>query len=102
MIYMCILVSIDNMNVRQENKRLKCPPRAKLTQKPLEIQEPSYQIGKKQTENHVFTNFGHDKIIFIKSFLDEYSYNTPYLQHCTDKKNSLKTFFTYEILQCSP
>jgi hypothetical protein len=37
-------------------------------------------------ENYVYTDFGHDKIIFLKSFLDEYSYNTPYLQHCTDKK----------------
>ncbi len=44
-------------------------------------------------ENYVYTDFRHDKIIFLKSFIDEYSYNTPYLQHCTDKKNSLKTFF---------
>jgi hypothetical protein len=51
MIYMYIVVSIDNMNVQQENKRLKCPPRAKPTQKPLENQEPSYQIGKKTSEN---------------------------------------------------
>ena len=33
---MYIVVSIDNMNVQQENKRLKCPPRAKPTQKTLE------------------------------------------------------------------
>jgi hypothetical protein len=38
------------------------------------------------------TSFGHDKIIFLKSFFDENSYNTPYLQHCTDKKNSLNFF----------
>jgi len=35
MIYMCIVVSIDNMNVQQK-KRLKCHPRVKPTQKPLE------------------------------------------------------------------
>ena len=51
MIYMCIVVSIDNMNVQQENKRIKCPLRAKPTQNPLENQEPSYQKGKKTSEN---------------------------------------------------
>jgi hypothetical protein len=25
-------------------------------------------------------------IFFLIFFFDEYSYNTPYLQHCTDKK----------------
>ena len=90
------------MNVQQENKRVKCPPRAKPTQNPLENQEPSYQKGKNMSENWVYRHFGHDKIIFFKFFFDEYSYNTPYLQHCTDKKNSLKIFFSYEILQCSP
>jgi len=60
MIYMCIVVSIDNMNVQQENKRLKCPPRAKPTQKPLENQQPSNQRGKKTSENYVYTDFGHD------------------------------------------
>ena len=83
---MCIVVSIDAMNVQQENKRLKCPPRAKPTQKPLENQEPSYRRGKKTSEYYVYTDFGHEKNIFFKSFLDEYSYNTPDLQHCTDKK----------------
>jgi hypothetical protein len=33
------------MNVQQENKRIKCPLRAKPTQNPLENQEPSYQTG---------------------------------------------------------
>jgi hypothetical protein len=51
MIYMYIVISIDNMNVQQENKRLKCPLRAKPTQKPLENQEPSYQKGKKTSKN---------------------------------------------------
>jgi hypothetical protein len=51
MIYMYIVVSIDNMNVQQEKKRIKCPPRATPTQKPLEYQEPSYQKGKKTSEN---------------------------------------------------
>ena len=86
MIYMCIVVSIDNMNVQQENKRLKFPPRANPTQKPLENHQPSYQKGRNALENYVYTDFGHDKIIFLKSFLDENSHNTPYLQHCTDKK----------------
>jgi hypothetical protein len=45
------VVSIDHMNRQQEEKRLKCPPRAKPTQKPLENQEPSYQNGKKTSEN---------------------------------------------------
>ncbi len=45
---MYIVVSIDNMNVQ---KRLKCPPRAKPTQKPLENQQPSYQKGKKTSKN---------------------------------------------------
>ncbi len=36
MFQICIVVSIDNMNVQQENKRIKCPPRAKPTQNPLE------------------------------------------------------------------
>ncbi len=48
---MYIVVSIDNMNVQQENKRLKCPPRAKPTQKPLENHQPSYQKGKKTSDN---------------------------------------------------
>ena len=47
----CIVVSIDNMNVQQENKRIKCPLRAKPTQNPLENQEPSYQKGKNTSEN---------------------------------------------------
>jgi hypothetical protein len=51
MFYMYIVVSIDNTNEQQENKRLKCPLRAKPTQKPLENQEPSYQKGKKTSEN---------------------------------------------------
>ena len=79
---MCIVVSIDNMNAQQENKRLKCPPRAKPTQKPLENKQPSYQRGKKTLENYVYADLGHDK----KKLIIEYSYNTPYLQHCTDKK----------------
>ena len=62
---MCIVVSIDNMNVQQENKRLKCPSRANPTQKPLENQEPSYKRGKKTSENYVYTDFGHDKIIIF-------------------------------------
>ena len=65
MIYMCIVVSIDNMNEQQENKRLKCPQGAKPTQKPLENQQQSYQKGKKTSENYVYTDFGHDKIIFL-------------------------------------
>ena len=36
--YIVVVVSIDNMNDQQENKRLKCPLRAKPTQKPLENQ----------------------------------------------------------------
>jgi hypothetical protein len=48
---MYIVVSIDNMNEQQENKRLKCHPRAKPTQKSLENQQPSYQKGKKTSEN---------------------------------------------------
>jgi hypothetical protein len=51
MIYMYIVVSIDNVNVQQENKRVKCPLRAKPTQKSLENQQPSYQKGKKTSEN---------------------------------------------------
>ncbi len=51
MFWICILVSIDNMNVQQENKRIKCPLRANPTQNPLENQEPSYQKGKKTSEN---------------------------------------------------
>jgi hypothetical protein len=51
MIYMYIVVSIDNIDAQQENKRLKCPPRAKPTQKPLENQHTSYQKGKKTSEN---------------------------------------------------
>ena len=48
---MYIVVSIDNMNVQQENKRLKYPPRAKPTQEPLENQQPSYHKGKKRSDN---------------------------------------------------
>ncbi len=48
---MYTVVSIDKMDVLKENKRLKCPPRAKPTQKPLEKQQPSYQKGKKMSEN---------------------------------------------------
>ena len=66
---MCILVSIDNMDVQQENKRLKCPPRAKPTEKPLDNHQPTYQKGKKTSENYVYTDFGHDKIIFFNQSL---------------------------------
>ncbi len=41
-------------------------------------------------------------IHFFIFFLNDYSYDTPYPQHCTDKKNILKTFFRLKILQCSP
>jgi len=51
MFYICIVVSIDNMNVNQENKRIKCPLRAKPIQNPLENQAPSYQKGKNTSEN---------------------------------------------------
>jgi hypothetical protein len=79
MIYMCIVVSIENMNVQQENKRLKFPPRANRTQKSLENHQPSCQKGRNTLENYVYT--------------DENSHNTPYLQHCIDQKK-LETFFT--------
>ena len=48
---MYTVVSIDNMDALKENKRLKCHLRAKTTQKPLENQPPSYQKGKKKSEN---------------------------------------------------
>jgi hypothetical protein len=32
----------------------------------------------------------------------EYSYNTPYLQDCTEKKMVLKIFLSWRFLQCSP
>ena len=57
------------MNQQQEKKRLKCPPRAKPTQKPLENQKPSYQKGKKTSENWVYRHFRHDKIIIFNSSL---------------------------------
>ena len=41
MIYMCIVVSIDNVYVKQENEWLICPLRVKPTQKPPENQQPS-------------------------------------------------------------
>ena len=78
------------------------PSKSKTNTKPLENQQPSYQRGKKMSENYMYTDFGHDKIIIFKSFLDEYSYNTPYLQHCTDKKNSLKTFFLKKFSSAAP
>ena len=39
---------------------------------------------------------------FLFYFFYDYSYDTPYPQHCTEKKNILKTFFRLKILQCSP
>ena len=38
----------------------------------------------------------------MKSFLDENSYNTPYLQHCIDKKNSLKFFLLRKFSSGAP
>ena len=102
MIYMYIVVSIDNVNVQQENKRIKWPLRAKPTQNPLENQKPSYQKGKKTSENWVFRHFGHDKIIFFKFFFDEYSYNTLYPQHCTDKKTVWKHFLVMKFSSAAP
>ncbi len=32
-------------------------------------------------------------IFFFKLFFDEYSYNTPYPQHCTDKKKQFENIF---------
>jgi len=57
------------MNAQQENKRLKCPPRAKPTQKPLENKQPSYQRGKKTLENYVYSDFGHDNFFFNHSLM---------------------------------
>ena len=39
---------------------------------------------------------------FFKSFLDEYSYNTPYLQHCTDKKTVWKSFLLRKFSSAAP
>ena len=35
-------------------------------------------------------------------FFCDYSYDTLFPQHSSDKKNILKTFFGCKILQCSP
>jgi hypothetical protein len=56
--------------------------KTKTTRKPI----TKLPKRKKTSENDVYTDFGHDKMIIFKSFLDEYSYKTPYLQHCIDKK----------------
>jgi hypothetical protein len=90
------------MNVQQENKRRKCPLRAKPTQNPLENQESSYQKGKKTSENWVYRHFGHDKIIIFKFSFDEYSYNTLYPQHCTDKKTVWKHFLVMKFSSAPP
>jgi hypothetical protein len=39
---------------------------------------------------------------FFKISHDEYSYDTPYLQHCIVKKMFLKIFFSKRNIQCSP
>ncbi len=39
---------------------------------------------------------------FFKISHDEYSYNTPYLQHCTVKKMTLKIFFLKEFSSAAP
>ncbi len=45
----------------------------------------------KSLENQVYTHFKHENMIFSRK-INEYSCNTPYLQHCTEKQNDLKTF----------
>ncbi len=47
MIYMYIVVSIDNMNWQQEKKRLKCPPRAKPTKT---TRKPRTKLPKRQKD----------------------------------------------------
>jgi hypothetical protein len=42
------------------------------------------------------------KILFFKIPLDEYSYDTPYLQDCSEKKMFLKTFFLREFSTATP
>ena len=68
------------------------PSESKPTQNPLENHEPSYKKGKKTSENRVYRHFGYDNF-FFKLFFDEYSYNTPYPQHCTDKKKQFENIF---------
>ena len=55
MIYMCIVVSIDNINVQQENKRQKCPPRAN--------QDKNHEETKNQATKEVKR---HQKTMFIQ------------------------------------
>ncbi len=40
--------------------------------------------------------------IFFKLCLDEYLYDTPYLQHCTGKKMFLVIFFLREFFSAAP
>jgi len=69
----------------------------------------------KQQENHPKTHFSQQnekkhkkmhierkKMTFFEIFLDEISYNTPYLQVCTEKKKCLKIFFLKEISSAAP
>ncbi len=50
-------------------------------------------LASKTRKKHEITSFGHDKIFFFKISLDEYSYDTPYLQDSSEKKMCLKILF---------
>ena len=48
-------------------------------------------LASKKTRENISLTREND---FFKISHDKYSYNTPYLQHCTEKKMFLKIFFS--------
>ena len=59
-------------------------------------------LASKTRKKREKTSFGHDKIFFFKISHDEYSYNTPYLQHCIWKKMFLRKKILREFSSAAP
>jgi hypothetical protein len=59
-------------------------------------------LASETRKKHKKTLIEHKKMTFFEMCLDEISYNTPYLQVCSEKKRCLKRFFLREISNAAP
>ena len=63
---------------------------------------PKMHFSHQNKKKHEKTNIERKKMTFFEICLDEISYDTPYLQVCTEKKSVWKYFFLSEISGAAP
>ena len=63
---------------------------------------PKTHFSQQNKKKHKKTHIKRKKTTFFEIGLDEISYETPYLQVCTEKKKCLKIFFLREISSAAP